>query len=99
MNYIYPRYRIKPFAGLGVASFFTLPGSRNNSPVIIYNPVLKSFGPEGNLGMIITLNKKINFKLYGSFHFGTFTLSEDGAYPAKVYNANIAASLLYDLGH
>lgn len=98
-NYIYPRYKIKPFVGLGMAYFLTLSGSKNYSPYVTYNPALRSLGPEGNIGTIITLSKKINFKLYGSYHYGLFTYSEDGAYPAKINNVNLGASLLFDLRH
>lgn len=99
MNYIYPRYKIKPFIGLGLGEFLSIKSSENKSPYILYNPALKSFGPEGRFGIIGAVSKRIFIKIYGSYQYGIFNMDYDATFAANSSNVDLIACLLFVLGH
>ena len=99
LNYMYPRFKIKPFIGLGIAEFWSMKSSENKSPSIIYYPVTKNFGPECKVGILTSVSKRISFKFYGSYQYGVLNSNRDIYYLAAINNLNLAAAVQFSLGH
>jgi hypothetical protein len=94
-SYTYPKYKIKPFVGLGVFYFNTLKNSKNLSRFISYEPKKQACGPVFVGGINFHLNKTYSFKFETNYQYGYICESEDYAYPSSTDNFNFMLSMQY----
>lgn len=95
LNYMYPRYRLKPFAGVGV---YFMQSFENDESYIgsdwrTYNPARRSIGPEVNLGANYELGPNMNLKLQASYYYEMFRNSKDTFYESNINTLQIAMGL------
>jgi hypothetical protein len=57
-NYVYPRYKLKPYAGLGLMFFKSMKSSEINTLYYDYYPINICFGPMMEAGVIAEINSR-----------------------------------------
>lgn len=95
--YTYPKYKIKPYVGLGIFYFRTLKSSENLSEYFAYNPEKKSAGPLFISGLNYSLNEKFSIKFETNYQFSYLSNWEDVMYDSAADNLNFLLSLQYTL--
>ncbi len=99
MNYIYPRYKLKPYIGLGLMYLisFENEGCYIRSTYINYNPRRESVGPVANFGLYYKSESRMGFKLQAEYMYDAFRLTFDPSYYTEANNLNISIGLVMDL--
>jgi hypothetical protein len=98
INYTYPKYRIKPFLGLGILYFKI----SKNSVVTTYSnhyPKEESTGPLLAGGVNIDISKRISCKFETHFQYGVFNFSGNEDYSSWIRNLNSLISIQYTLNN
>jgi hypothetical protein len=77
INYIYPRYRIKPYAGMGGMYFITLADSNSYINNSYLSSSKRTMGPVFCLGAVFDLNERISFKFQTDGLYGLWNANDD----------------------
>jgi outer membrane protein W len=96
-NYIYPKYRFKPYAGLG--AMYTITFSDESAYVRYtfhnYDPKSKSFGYLLNAGLIFELSEHFSIKFHAEQMISLFNIGTSSNYGINSDNLNIVLGLQY----
>lgn len=100
LHYIYPRYRIKPFFGVGFeyALYFQNEESHLFTAFRKYNPGGKSLGPTFCAGTVIKVKEKINITIQSRYFIDAFRTTEDSYYYRSGGYLNTTFGLAINLG-
>jgi len=98
ISYIYPRYRVKPFAGAGIFYFHTFDDTFNDSG-FVYLTYQRTSGAIGSMGVIIELNRIIRLKIQSDYQYGFFNDNYDNRYRNEISNSNFTGTILFRLNN
>jgi hypothetical protein len=96
-NYRYPRYKLKPFIGVGAMHFQTLRSSINKSVKFEYKTKKRSIGPLLSGGLSCDVDKNVSFKLEINYLYGIFNYDADNYFETNTNNLNYMLSVQYKL--
>ncbi len=100
LNYIYPRYKVKPSIGIG-AMF--IKSFRNEDSYIRYMPETsvssrRSFGPIGTVGIYYSFSEKLMCKLQAEYFYDAMQRGDEAMFYAVADNLNVSLGLSIQLG-
>lgn len=96
-NYTYPRYKLKPFIGIGVLYFQTLKNSKDLASTYNYKPGKKSLGPLFDAGFTTDLSQLVSLKFETNYQNGYFANGDDNVFYSYTDNLNFLITVQYKL--
>ena len=99
-NYIYPRFKFKPFAGVGItySSTFKNEESIRSSYNVRHQPGKRTLGPSAKLGFIYDLSSRLSLKFTTDYFLGLWNHFYDPYVATPSSNRNMLLGIQYKFG-